>query len=502
MMLAFLASALTLLATRHGVGASPDSVVYIGVARNLLAGRGLSEPFGAELDTPLTRYPPLYPFLLAAGDSAAIDPLRTARWLAALLAGANVLLAGLALRSLLPYACWLPLVASLLVLTGYPLLTMHAMAWSEPLFLLLGFSGLFSLAAYLDKGRTAALVGAGLLIGLAFLTRYAAIPFLAAGVLGLVGMSRRSSVRRLASAALFAALGALPTAFWALRNLAVADTAAARMLAWHPAGREHVWQALYTVAGWLHVPDSAPNWLRLGLLVAVAAATLAAVVLMWSSRLVRQVPAFVKLLMLLLPLYVAFLVASISLLDASTPLDDRILAPVYVAILLLVLYAVGELLPVAAHPRRWQVGLVGLLLLLVAGSLIRGTAWVGDGYRQGIGFESLAWQRSPLIEQVRALPPEVVIYSNAPEAIYLHAGRRALPLPKPMDATTEQANPAYVVELARMQGLLDQQAALLVYTRSLSRRSRPSEEDLRWQLALCPIVQSSDGAVYAGGRSC
>ncbi len=228
LLLAALGSGVVLAATRHGAGASPDSVVYIGVARNLLAGRGLTEPFGAELDTPLTRYPPLYPVLLAAGGPVGVDPLVTSRWLAALLAGANVFLAGLALRSLLPFSRWLPLIGSLLVLTGYPLLAMHSMAWSEPLFLLLSFLGLFLLAAHLDRGRTATLVGAGLLIGLAFLTRYAAIPFLAAGVLGLLFMGRRPVVRRLGSAALFTVLAALPTALWTVRNVAVADTAARR----------------------------------------------------------------------------------------------------------------------------------------------------------------------------------------------------------------------------------------------------------------------------------
>ncbi|MEI2692511.1 MAG: glycosyltransferase family 39 protein [Anaerolineae bacterium] len=284
------------------------------------------------MDTPLTRYPPLYPVLLAAGGPLGLDPLATARWASALLFAANILFVGLALAALLPRSRWLPLAGALLAASGLPLLTMHSMAWSEPLFLLLSFLCLFVLAAHLDQERPAALLLAGLLGGLAFLTRYAAIPFLAAGVLGLLFMGRPSASRRLASAALFAGLALLPMALWTVRNLAVADTAAARVLAWHPAGRAHLWQALYTVAGWLHVPDRAPNWLRLGLLLAVAGMALAAAVLMWRTRPARQVPAFVKLLALLIPLYSAFLAASISLLDASTPLDDRILTPLYVAI--------------------------------------------------------------------------------------------------------------------------------------------------------------------------
>jgi hypothetical protein len=560
--LALLGVGLALAASRHGVGASPDSVVYIGVARNLLAGRGLTEPFGALVDTPLTRYPPLYPALLAAGGPLGLDPLATARWISALLFGVNILFVGLALATLLPRARWLPVVGALLAASGLPLLTMHSMAWSEPLFLLLNFLSLLALAAYLDQGRPAALVLAGALGGLALLTRYAAFPLVAVGVLGLLFMGtawrdpaeatdwsrgfsrfwrrdpaeatdwsrgfsrfwrrdpaeastpRGTCLSRPACAALFAGLALLPAALWTVRNVAVADTAAARVLAWHPAGKAQLWQALYTVAGWLHVPDRAPDWLRLGLLLAVAAAAATMIFTVRRGRPERPVASFIKLLVLWIPLYLAFLAASISLLDASTPLDDRILAPLYVATIFLALYAVGELLPLVAHPRRWQAGLAALLLLLVGGSAIKGASWVNDGYRQGIGFSSLAWQRSPLIQQVRLAPPETVIYSNVPEAIYLHADRRALPLPRPMNATTQQPNPGYAAELIRMGQMLDTQglavlgrtaspaqAALLVYARGLSQRSRPSEEELRQQLALHLLAQCADGAIYAGGAA-
>jgi 4-amino-4-deoxy-L-arabinose transferase-like glycosyltransferase len=499
--LALLGAGLVLAATRIGAGTSPDSVVYIGVARNLLAGRGLTEPFGAEVDTALTRFPPLYSWLLAAGGPVGVDPLAMARWLAALLFGANILFVGLALVALLPQSRWLPLVGSLLLLTGLPLLTMHSMAWSEPLFLLLSFLGLFLLAESLGSGKAMTFALAGVLTGLAFLTRYAAIPFLAAGVLGLALWSRQSWARRLSSMVVFASLGALPSLLWAIRNLAVADTATARVLAWHPAGQAHVWQALYTVAGWLHVPQRAPDWLRLGLLLAAAAAALVVIVILWHGRPGRSVPPFIKLLALLIPLYAAFLVVSISLLDASTPLDDRILAPIYVTTIFLGLYAVSELLQVVGNPRHWQAALAALLLLVVGGSVIRGAGWVNDGYLNGIGFSSLAWQRSAFIQQVQSLPQETLTYSNAPEAIYLHAGRRAMPFPKPINVTTQQANLAYAAEVERMQELLSQQAAFVVYARSLSQRTSPTETELSQQLSLRILAQAVDGAIYASSIS-
>ena len=54
-----------LLATRPGIGVTPDSTVYIDAARNLAAGHGLTAFAADGQSRPLTHYPPLYPSMLA-----------------------------------------------------------------------------------------------------------------------------------------------------------------------------------------------------------------------------------------------------------------------------------------------------------------------------------------------------------------------------------------------------------------------------------------------------
>src|SRR5687768_2666146 len=89
------ALALMLWTTALGAGVSPDSVLYIDAARNLLAGKGL-----VALGIPLSHYPPGYPAVLALGGLAGIEPLAGARLLNALLFGLNAMLIGW-----LAYAC-------------------------------------------------------------------------------------------------------------------------------------------------------------------------------------------------------------------------------------------------------------------------------------------------------------------------------------------------------------------------------------------------------------
>ena len=53
-------------------------------ARNLLAGRGLTIPWGAWAGQPVSHFPPLFPLVLAAIGSLGLDPWDAARYLNAL----------------------------------------------------------------------------------------------------------------------------------------------------------------------------------------------------------------------------------------------------------------------------------------------------------------------------------------------------------------------------------------------------------------------------------
>lgn len=89
-----------LYVTKLGVGTSPDLIVYIGAARNLLQGKGLSIPFGQMIDAPMTHHAPLYPVFLGVIGLTNIDPLIGARWLNAITFGCLILFSGFSLMKL------------------------------------------------------------------------------------------------------------------------------------------------------------------------------------------------------------------------------------------------------------------------------------------------------------------------------------------------------------------------------------------------------------------
>ena len=134
-------------ATRHGIGIAPDSVSYIEAARNLGAGHGISTlaDEGAGY-LPMTRFPPLYPVAIAAISRLGVDPVDAARALALALFGANIVLASALVARSAPGARWLPVVGAVLTASSPEVVAIHGAAQSEPLFLLLGFSGLLLLS--------------------------------------------------------------------------------------------------------------------------------------------------------------------------------------------------------------------------------------------------------------------------------------------------------------------------------------------------------------------
>src|SRR6516165_8924809 len=91
--LALVAAVSVLYTTPWGVGTGFDQGTYIGTARNLLAGRGLSIAWGEASGQPMTQFPPLYPLVLAGFGALGPDPWQVARYLNAALRAFDLLLA-------------------------------------------------------------------------------------------------------------------------------------------------------------------------------------------------------------------------------------------------------------------------------------------------------------------------------------------------------------------------------------------------------------------------
>jgi hypothetical protein len=501
-LLSLLSILFLLLATHHGVGLSPDSLVYVAVARNVADGRGVTTPFGTIVgaDTPMTHRAPFYALLLAGGDWMSLDALEWARWLQTLIFGGNIFLVGWLALTLCQGSWWTAVFAAFFMLTSLTMLTVHAYAWSEGIFILLGFVGLVWVARFISNGRYLWLFGAAISLGLANFTRYAGLPFTAVATLAILlwggtAENGRSFLHRLLDAVLLGLVSILPLVAWFYRNAQVGSTATSRQFAFHPVETGHFFQALNTVSFWLLVPATLPTIVKLGVLF-VAGGLLLFAAIRHERHQPRPTTLLPRILGLFVVVYGGFLLVSVSFFDANTPFDERILSPVFVAGILLVTYYASAFVAENRLP-RWAKGVgTAVLLLFALAYLFNAIRWMNTAQTQGLGFSGVNWQNTNLAPAIAQLPDNALIFSNAPDVVYILTGRSAHPLPKPITVTTGQENEMYADEMHQVEKFLFNANGYIIIFNSLGAAAQIEQELLTtWPLTV--KIQTNQGTIYA-----
>ena len=480
------------VSTRWGAGLSPDSLVYVDAGRNLLRGSGIAATRADGSLHPLTHYPPLYPVVLAAAGRLVGDPAAGARWVGAIVFAANIVLVGRMVADFSSSSAALS--AAALTLLSPDLLEVHSMAWSEGPFILLSTLGLFLLARYAGGGSAVLLGGSAVMAALAVMTRYAGTALVATGVTTVVCLGRGVRARRVVDALLYAVIACTPVAAWTVRNLRLAHTAVNRTATLHPIGLVQLGDAVTVVSGW--VLPRAPAAIRIGALVAVLGILVVASARGAGERAAaaRERGALSWILVVYCASYILMLLMTISMLDANTPMDARILSPLYVVALMVVLPATGRL---AARSVRGSLAPVLLLPVLLAHA-IAAVAFVSRAYSAGQGYVGRSWRESPTIRRIGALPERTPIFSNRYDAIRLLTGRPAGRVPLTWDPGTRRANPRLVDEMARLQRELEERGGVVVYFTRMGGRAEYmiAEEELARELPLERVSRERDGAIY------
>ena len=194
-----------------GPGLTPDSALYVSTAHNLLAGAGFVPFHGVY-----ARSAPLYPLILAATSYFHDDMIAATGVLNAIAFGLSVCVALAWLRRMQVSA---PLVAwAALALAFSPLAGVAAYVWSEAVFVLFLLAALFSLDRFLVVGTRRMLFVAAGFAALCCLTRYAGASVLVCATVMIATRSQWRPTRRVRAAALYAAIGIVPTAVWIVRK--------------------------------------------------------------------------------------------------------------------------------------------------------------------------------------------------------------------------------------------------------------------------------------------
>lgn len=476
-----------------------DSSSYLGAARNAIEGRGLTLPWGSPPDRPLVHFPPLYPAVLAAVGLLGPDPLAVARWFNAVLFGANIALVAFAVFGVTRNR-FLSCLGAVLMGASPAMLRMHTAAWSEPLFIFLTLTALAALHSYAQRpARWVFLLACGA-TALAFLCRWAGAALACTGLLIVMVFGSGGMVKRLGRGVAFGFFTCLPIGLWMLRNVRASGTATNRDIVFHPLTPQHISDGLCTLSGWA-VPGFQPGLPQRHSLVPLALLCLGAVCLA-TCFVLRGAEGGIRARLRRLPWshmgfavsYCAFLFLSISFLDHSTPLAERILAPAYIAWLVTVLGMWSSAWTPGLNP--WPVrGITVAAWVVVAALQLRaGVAFAAFEHNR-TRFTASSWNDAET-EVARSLPQGGVVYSNRPEDLYLLTGRLARSLPSKLITTSERITPGYEESLRIAVAELKAARGRLIMFEDYS-SLWPDRRTLQRTFSLVLVGQAGRVSVYA-----
>ncbi len=525
----------------YGVMLTWDSINYIAVARNLLAGEGFF-----DLDGSIYRlWPPLYPAALAGAGLGVFDPYVVAGPLNAVIFGLTVLATGQYLRRRLE-SRFLVYGVCLAVAWSIPLTDLASWALPGPAFILLAILALSQTDRFLTDGKGSALVWAAVFSALAWQTRYlgAAIP-VAVGLLLLFqpGASLPEKAKRLAG---YSLIVAVPTGIWLLRNFLLTGALIGNRRPTDYAWAEILNPTVYGIAGWTQFDLLLPGWettdssspkFALALAALIVAILIAGGCLcIRDSRKTGNWAAWRPIV-----IFGGFALAYLALVITATMsgstlhgIQARYLTPLYVPLLIAAAFALDRFLGYERERKllgsagnlpliraltqgRWQnTSLLAVILVLAASLWLAGQAAsqvieISRANSEGSGYGGKLWAESETLRYIRENPLSGQLWSNNPALTYLHdtgaADHWLLPRPRSRASiyTIPQESDAFATSqerLGRWIGNVPDGAYVVWFYHSYGSslfNFRPF--DLRVAPGLEPVADLSDGLIFRVNRN-
>ncbi len=446
-----------------------DSSIYLELARNLASGKGFRIWHeGYFIFYPF--YPPLYPWLLSLGAHAGQgQSMAAARLIGLLSLLVSALFLCRTLRLLNISKFWAHFVVLLFLFSWiYPL---HQIVITEPLFLAFFTLQLWTLVIWNQTKKTPFLIGAGFLSGLMLLTRYAAMGITGSIALWLL-VSTRNKIRNLVAYLLPAFLLFGPWQWYVMNR---GTGLFGRHLAFHPPGKEHYKELAVTLANWLS-PGLTP-WL-------VGPVAVLLLILIWKNRNNIRIKGFSSLLLFIIAGYFVFVWASVTWADFTTPMDNRIMAPLFITLLILLAFLINR------NKEKFITLLLAALMIL---SYTVHFVWYSRAYHGG-QIDVIRIHDPHIIRQLQNSSQK--IYSNATDIIKLDVPyyNRLFDLPDHYHRMTLRTNPDFDRQLKNIRKEVSGGKALVVYFYGFDfRKFQARKQEILSEFMGLPIREFDDG---------
>lgn len=461
------AAILFIRTTPDGLGLVSDSVNYLNGAEMIAAGNGYARLSGNQSIKPITNFPPLYSVVLAVPIFFGMTPTDAA-WAAALIFYILNLLTIVVLIGSVSDCRWIGLFGGILFLTSKPFLYFQVFAMSEAIFFFTTLWVFYFLWRGLREDRWFDWLASGAFAGLAFLTRYAGAASLGVVLAAILAVAPRR-LRKLRALGL-SLLGALPLmAAWLVRNRIVSGNSMNRSAGVHLLGFEDFQTGTLIFWKWLNPLRygelTAPvGWMRVGIL-AFGVLALVFCISCWAAALRgREISDRIRFVWAGLVYafgYLTLIYLTISFLDASVNIEERILYPLWMVLLMTaVVLSVEVFLKTPRLVRIIPILIWGFFTLTFA---VETSAFVPKFNSLQYGWAWSGWADSPAMKLIQSLPEDTVIYSNQQEAVSFWTRRGAYALLDPIDPSNDQERPGYAEVQSEIRRQVLNGEAVLVF---------------------------------------
>lgn len=473
-LLALSGTFLILYATPQGMGLFDDSIAYIAGARSILSGQGYREAWLAS-NQPVTHFPPGFSTVLALVGLSGLDPLRGTRLVNALIFGVNIFLLGI-IGWRMTKSKIAGIALAVLLLVNGQLFRVHTTAMSEPLYIFFTLAAFLSFWHYFSideqsestaksaknakekrlstlrvfRGSNGLLLITAILTAFAYLTRYAGLALLATFLVSLF-ILHPTWKQRLTRAGIFLA-GFVPFALaWSIRNRLLADNATNRTLVYHPITAENIQLGISNFATfilpveeWRKALIKVPN-LFVSIFIILILVLFIWVIFKGLKKFLKpnvetpEVLSFISVLYIFG--YLASIISSMTLFDASTKFQLRIVAPMYVSLLIMLVYLGWRLWQEGATSSRFtfyasRITFFIILMYTFTSSIFNFTDTLTQLRKGGQGYASFQWFDAEAVKFLQTLPAGTRIYSNETAPVYLYTNRPGYVLPDLIDPVT------------------------------------------------------------------
>lgn len=479
--------------SRYGAGVWPDQAVYVSAARSLLSGRGYFQYDGS----PFVQWPPLFPTLLASISFGGFDPLNAARCVNAVSFGLIIFVSGLWLLKNIKSLSFV-LLGSVAILLSTPLIKVSMFAGTEPLFVFLVLLFLLFIAEYLKSNETLSFVLAAVFAALACLTRYIGVTVILTGFVLLLFGQNKTFVRKLRNATMFGLISVLPITAWVVRNYMVSSTLIGERGLSPYTLAQNLNSVLDIMSVWVlfsRIPSS--SRILIITLFFISMVGILAIVIRRNRNRERSVnlSQIVPVLCFLL-IYTSYLVVSATIV-AFDKIEDRLLSPVYVLLMLLILFAIDS---IGRFPDKYFSKQVLTVLLIIgfglwlARPILPVVQTVRHSIRNGAGgFSTTAWQNSGLIGYLKEHSPDGRAYSNAPAGVYILTGISARESPRKYLYNSPRSTMDDLLEFRR--SLDSNRSTYIIWFNDVHKPYLYNLQELCSMLSMKVIATTSDGVV-------